>query len=333
MSLEIKKWEEIERNFTDCTLLIGNGASMAIDSRFGYGSLIEHAKKYELMKEDVNSLFDFFETYDFELILRLVWQSTNINKALSIHDYKTKHAYKHVRHCLIDTVRSIHPEFQEVSDQIPQLYNFIKKFKTVLSLNYDLILYWAVMYGQSQRDNHEVKDCFVSGKFDEDWRRFREPLRPTNNTTLVFYPHGSLILCRDRIESEYKIITRRDSINLLESILVEWNSEKYVPIFVSEGTTEQKVNSIKNSNYLNTVYREVLTSIGRKLVIYGWNIGEHDMHILHRIAQSGVKEVAISVYKNDHAYCYRIKQIVEEKLGRDVCVCFFDSLSSNCWNN
>lgn len=333
MSFKIYKWEEIENIFKGGALLLGNGASMAVDSRFGYASLIDYAQSRDLMHKDVQSLFNFFRTNDFELILRLVWQSTNINKALSITDYKTKHAYKHVRNCLIDTVRNIHPAYQEVSDQIPQIYYFIREFSTVLSLNYDLILYWAAMYGQSENDSSEVKDCFIYGIFDEDWRRLREPMSYLNKTTLIFYPHGSLVLCRDKIESERKIVIKNDSQNLLESILSKWNSEQYVPLFVSEGTVEQKVNAIKSSSYLNTIYREVITDLERKLVIYGWNIGEQDMHILNKMKQSSVNEVAVSVYNNDQNYCNRVEKIIKDNFGQNTTVHFFDSQSPNCWNN
>ncbi|QXB93275.1 DUF4917 family protein [Providencia rettgeri] len=333
MACEIYNWIDIESQFSESTLLIGNGASMAIDGRFGYQSLIEYAEKHGLMNSDVNKLFNFFKTTDFELVLRLVWQATNINMALEIEDDKTRNAYVHVRDCLIKAVRDIHPEYQEVSEQMPKVYNFIKKFKTILSLNYDLILYWTVMYGLSIRDNRELKDCFLNGEFESDWTRFREPMDYRKKTTLVFYPHGSLVLCRNKVESEFKIVTKGTKQNLLESILSAWNTGEYIPLFVSEGTVEQKINSIKNSNYLNTVYREVFADLGKKLVIYGWEIGEQDMHILERIKQSNVNEVAISVYSNNKAYCNRVEKLIKEKLGSGVLLYFFDSASPNCWNN
>lgn len=54
---------------------------------------------------------------------------------------------------------------------------------------------------------------------------------------------------------------------------------------MSEGTAEQKVKSIQGSCYLNTVYREVLTNLSSDLVVYGWGFGEHDIHLLKRIAK------------------------------------------------
>lgn len=287
------------------------------------------------MVPDVHELFKFFDTEDFELVLRLVWQATNINQVLDINDNKTRSAYLHIRDCLIEAVREIHPDYQQVTEQtISTIYSFIKQFRTVLSLNYDLILYWAVMYGLDKEDGYEVKDCFIKKRFDDDWRRFREPLkRNSTNTTLVFYPHGNLMLCRDKIESEYKITIRRDDNNLLQSILRKWETEDYVPLFVSEGTAAQKINAIKSSNYLNTVYREVLTDLGKNLVIYGWAISEQDQHILDRIKLSKPEKVAVSVYGNDQVYCNKVEQIIKDKFGVNTEIVFYKSDSSGCWKN
>ncbi|WP_425299656.1 DUF4917 family protein [Providencia rettgeri] len=328
-------WEEIESEFADGALLLGNGASMAVSGRFGYGSLIEHANNHGLMNDDVKRLFHFFDTKDFELVLRLVWQATNINEALQIADTKTRNAYLHVRECLIKSVRDIHPQYQEVSTHMSKISSFVKKFKTVVSLNYDLILYWAIMYDHKVHNspNHRIKDCFVNLQFYEDWRLLRKPYGRTQNATLVFYPHGNLALCRDRVEAETKITVVNDNEDLLNAVLRSWETGEKVPLFVSEGTAKQKVNSIKSSNYLNTVYREVFTSLKSKLVIYGWDIGEHDLHILDRIKHSEIKMVAISVYDKNQSYCNRVEQIIKDKLGTDIIIKFFDSQSPNCWNN
>ncbi|MPT45784.1 MAG: DUF4917 family protein, partial [Klebsiella sp.] len=36
-----------------------------------------------------NKSFRFFFLFDFELILRLVWQASNVNKSLEIPDHRT----------------------------------------------------------------------------------------------------------------------------------------------------------------------------------------------------------------------------------------------------
>lgn len=327
----ISQWSEIARYYCNGALLLGNGASMSVDSRFGYTSLIEHARTHGLLNQDIQQLFDFFETTDFELILRLVWQASNVNRSLNIHDERTHKAYMRVRECLIKSVRNVHPEYHEISHNLPVIYEFIKKFSTVISLNYDLILYWSIMYGVGVNDKHAIKDCFVRGKFYENWRRLRKPMYNERSTTLAFYPHGSLVLSRNNVESESKILSNEQ--DLLESILKAWESELVVPLFVSEGTSNQKVNSIHTSNYLNTVYREVLTGLHSTLVIYGWGLWDQDSHILKSLASSWVRRVAVSVYGNDQAYCNRVSHQIHQTLGHQITVEFFQSDSPGCWNN
>lgn len=330
MSFTIHPWFELAQRYNG-TILLGNGASMAVSPRFGYGSLLEHVTQRERLAEDVRRLFDFFRTEDFELILRIVWQATNVNKSLGIEDARTREAYLRIRECLIQAVRDVHPEHDEVNEQLPYIYEFLKRFNTVISLNYDLIVYWTMAYGLDINDRHQFKDCFLArGLFEQDWQRLRGMYGNERSNTLVFYPHGSLILCRNRVEQECKIHIR--GAGLLESILQRWQSEEVVPLFVSEGTHEQKANAIQSSFYLSTVYREVLAEPRENLVILGWGMGEHDVHLLKRMAVSGIQRVAVSVFRRDQTYCNRASLLIKEALGQNTLVDFFDSESPGCWN-
>lgn len=328
MPRQVTQWAEIVAEYRRGTILLGNGASIAVSPRFAYGSLLEHAQQNGLLTEDVGRLFDFFDTQDFELILRLVWQASNVNRSLQIPDDRTHAAYLRVRDCLIEAVRAVHPEHGEVQAHLPRMYQFLKSFDTVLSLNYDLLVYWTVTYGLNVQDDHAFKDCFLgNAMFDDDWQRFRRPFRERTNT-LVFYPHGSLALCRDAVEREFKIHTAEGG--LLEAILDEWRSERVVPLFVSEGTKPQKVASIQNSYYLSTVYREVLTSTRAVLTLFGWGLGEHDRHLLQRMRNTGIQRVAVSVFRNDQVYCNYAYQTIRDDLG-PVQIDFFDCESPGCW--
>ncbi|MBZ6668855.1 DUF4917 family protein, partial [Klebsiella michiganensis] len=253
---------------------------------------------------------------------------SNVNRSLQIPDNRTHQAYLRVRECLIQAVRDVHPEYEQVSDQLPNMYQFLKRFDTVLSLNYDLLVYWTMTYGLDIRDGHLFKDCFRGNRmFDDAWWRFRDPLFERTNT-LVFYPHGSLALCRNVVEQEFKIHNAGEG--LLEAILEQWRSEQVVPLFVSEGTMQQKVSSIQNSYYLSTVYREVLTSRRSTLTLLGWGLGEHDRHILKRMRGTGIQRVAVSVYRGNQVYCNYAYQVIQDDLG-PVPVDFFDSESPGCW--
>lgn len=79
-----------------------------------------------------------------------------------------------------------------VSGHLPRMYQFLRSFDTVLSLDYDLLVYWTMTYGLNILDGHLFKDRFLGdGMSNDEWRRFRKTYREQINT-LVFYPHGSL---------------------------------------------------------------------------------------------------------------------------------------------
>jgi len=329
MPYPVVPWEHIAQNYQRGTILLGNGASIAVSPSFGYDSLLDHARRENILSDDVQQLFHFFRTQDFELILRLVWQASNVNRSLQIPDNRTNQAYLNVRDCLIQTVRNVHPAYDLVSAHIPNMYHFLQRFDTVISLNYDLLVYWTMTYGLNIQDGHLFKDCFRNGTFDDAWWKFRDCYRERTNT-LVFYPHGNLALSQDTVEQELKIHNAGEG--LLEAILSAWRSERVVPLFVSEGTRQQKISSIQNSYYLSTVYREVLTSQRFTLTLFGWGLGEHDRHLLQRMRGTGIQRVAVSVFRGDQAYCNYAYQTIQDDLG-PVNVDFFDSEGPGCWIN
>ena len=103
----IFQWKDISKDFADC-LILGNGASMAVDSSFSYKNLFAEAEDTGLITKDVSSIFDHLKTKDFELVLRILWHAYHVNQALGLEEDRTTRAYDSVRKSLIKAVRSIH---------------------------------------------------------------------------------------------------------------------------------------------------------------------------------------------------------------------------------
>lgn len=333
----IKDWAEIKDDYENGNLIIGNGASVALHQKFRFDSLKEEAEKLRLFNEDISKLFIEFDTSDFELILRLVWHAKLVNKHLGIIDQKIDSAYENIKEALIKVVKEVHCEHSDIANQLPQLYQFTKQFRTVVSLNYDLILYWILMYGNRNEDGHRFKDCFQgSGLFRNNWQDLRNPIRKEKEVTLSLYQHGNLSIFRDTKNTETKV-QRGDFEGLLEVITSQWEDNK-IPLFVAEGTGTKKVESIKSSPYLSTIFYEVLPDLitqKANLVIYGWSLGKQESHLVKQIFknnQSG--KVAISIFQNNQEECHRIYRLIKnEKVAPNIEVEFFDSQSSGCWNN
>ncbi|EPQ9456933.1 DUF4917 family protein [Enterobacter cloacae complex sp. 2024EL-00711] len=331
----IKQWAEIEANYDD-TLLLGNGASIAVNSDFAYRSLCQ--KLTELSSDgQLAALFELFDTQDFELILHRLWIATQVNQQLGVPENATTEGYKLLRNLLIQCVSQNHPEHYEISGVLAKIRSFIGKFKTILSLNYDLIVYWASLLEDTTTG--KLKDCFINRLFNEqlDWSEFRDlhwkdRERGYKTTSLVFYPHGSLILAQDFSGQESKLHTNpRGDGNYLQQISRQWDSAAVTPVFVSEGTSKQKLSAIARSRYLDTVYREVLPEKKESIVIYGWSMGENDTHILDALKKSQPSRIAISVYGTDSSGCDAIEGMLKAVFGDGLLVEFFDSESANCW--
>lgn len=324
---KIYQWSEIKKYFTD-GLLLGNGASMAVHTGFGYGSLFDAARANEHITPEVAAVFDAFGVNDFELVLRRLWQAKVVNQTLGIQAGRVEEAYVQVRSALISTVRDVHISHDDALPHLKPIYTFMHGFKTVVSLNYDLVAYWALMQSKDELGGW-LKDCFVYGEFADDWEDKRTPYN-AEGSTLLFYPHGNLVLARDFDESERKVKAKGGQ-DLLDRILAEWEGEQAVPLFVCEGTSEHKVKSIAGSSYLQRVYREVLPKMGDSLVVYGWAMGDQETHILQRLKQARCKRVAVSVYQGNEGYIQHVQAKLREA-GLPEAI-FFDSASPGCWNN
>ena len=318
--VKVKQWEEIKDDFKAGSLLLGNGASMAVSDKFNYGSLFEEAVKRQHISEPVKQIFNSFGVNDFELVLRRLWQAKLVNKALDIEVEVVDKSYQKVRKALIATVRETHVDYHAAEKHLEHIWKFMKAFKKVISLNYDLIVYWAAMQG-----NHSVrssfKDCFNKDRNFDGWRG--------RNGTLFFYPHGNLVLRRSEFSGAKKITVGENS-KLLDSILDKWKVDNLAPVFICEGTKESKESSISSCAYLEKVFYEVLPNLEQNLVIYGWAMAEQDGHLLEQISKSKPQKVAVSVYKNDEVLIGRVKKQLED-IGVNK-VIFFDSESAGAWN-
>jgi hypothetical protein len=92
---DIVEWQTIQDRFCH-GLLLGNGASRAVNSNFGYDSLYEAATSLDYITQPVAQIFEQFGVQDFELVLRRLWQTKLVNKALSITSGQVDNAYSQV---------------------------------------------------------------------------------------------------------------------------------------------------------------------------------------------------------------------------------------------
>lgn len=331
--MKLDDWSKLKKRFKS-NLLLGNGASIAIDSRLSYRSLYEQVCESGNLNDELLNMFEHYKITNFEYILKLLLEASQVNEVLNIEEYKTKKYYYELRDALISTIRDIHPAYPSVKHLLIPIANFLANFTTVLSLNYDLLVYWSILAGNEEGKCQWFKDCFVHGEFEKDFDYLYKPHPPATGSTLVFYPHGSLFLATDIYGDEVKL-SRSIEDCLLETILSKWKEKDYIPLFVSEGTTTEKFRAITRSNYLNSVYDSALAEIKGSLVIYGWSASQQDEHIFDAIDHEGITDIAISVHTehpNWESYCVSIEdRIARTHHLRESKLYFFDSQCKGCW--
>jgi hypothetical protein len=329
MNYTIYKWNDIEEKYQGA-ILLGNGASIKFSQNFNYKSLKKHADQAQLIGQIGQRIFGHFNTDDYEKVLHMIYVAEQINAIVGVQENHTRQVYNEIKGSLITSVRNVHPDQYSLSASLENYGQFLRNFHTVCSLNYDLILYWSILLSNRIPDGHQFKDCFHSqSKFSHDWSEWRYSYdeRDRNGISLIFYPHGSLTLVQDETYGEIKLSVDH-SANLLETILGYWHNNDCTPLFVAEGTSEQKMESIRRSKYLSTVYNEVIPSINGDLTIFGWSMNEQDKHILRAIAKSNISRIAVSVHQNDLYYCQYVLKQIRQYLPEGVSIEFFDSESA-----
>ncbi|QGZ53536.1 DUF4917 family protein [Paraburkholderia acidiphila] len=329
MTHKIFNWLDIAEDFSQ-TLLLGNGASVAVHGEFGYSGLFEAAQVHRFIDASVQEVFTKFETNDFELVLRRLWQAKQVNTALGIAVKEVDEAYAVVRGALIKTVQKVHVSYEDAREHFEHIYKFMRRFRTVISLNYDLIVYWAAQFGNDELGSrYHFKDGFNKCVFADDWAMYREAYSGIENPTIFCYPHGNITLGMTTSLDERKLVA--GSQDLLNSIIDAWDTGTRSPIFVSDGTSKQKLDAILKSDYLRSVYGGPLSEVGESLVIYGWGIAKQEEHILDRIGAATPERIAVSVYDGMQAYCEHAYRALSDLGVKDIR--FFHSDSDGAWNN
>lgn len=330
----VKKWTELAPASGKWdTLLLGNGASCALSKKFSYPSLYEVARPS--IDTRTQAIFQKLRTSNFEEALFALHHTDIVSASLGLQAAEVQDVARSVRDALIGAVRSTHCTHSDVVVHLRKIGLWLKNFRTVVTFNYDITLYWAYLWVNSDKS---FADGFYNDDLDPDVLMFH-PLRDSKRTN-VYYAHGGLMLIVDGRGREVKIRKSLADNKFIEVVTKEW--EQSTPLFVSEGTREHKLDHIRRSPYLKHVYEKVLCQQGGKNVaIYGLSLHENDGHIIEALAKNPPASIAIGIYvpSSDEADQYAARQTMRWVSARikaarsleDVPLEFFDSSSPGCW--
>ncbi|MCP5468812.1 MAG: DUF4917 family protein [Deltaproteobacteria bacterium] len=315
-------------NNKDRILLLGNGFSISYgDSKLAYANLFEKAKQLSLFEGDqfirAKQLLEEVCSCDFELAMEKIEQALKVYEVLGIYGLygvkiqQMKNDATELKNVLIQVIQKTHPEQLNEDDKYSSCANFLKKFKEIYTLNYDLLLYWVIA--------KHLTSIFFDG-----FGFFNEPIWPSNNISKqnIFYLHGGLAFFN--FSSYIKKLTNSVCGNILtkfdESIL-----RGDIPIIVTGGNAQEKLKHIFSNNYLNYCYSKLKNhSDANNLFIFGFAFKDCDRHIIEAIQHRKFQRIYISYFENNEAW----KNKVNDKLGNNESqVCFFKAEDACIWSN
>lgn len=322
----------------DKNLLLGNGFSIAYDKTvFDYQNLINDSK----LPLKIKKIFKIFKTNDYELVLNnlKILSEAFHNRNIAV---ELLNLMQLIKRDLVRTILSKHPKSQfeiEIKRKENTLL-FLLNFDKIFTLNYDLLLYWVIMYHLDIKNakvcseyigadsNYKPDDGFEKNSpYDCVW---------TNNRGKqnIYYIHGTLPFFYDDIKT-YKIKYDTDNdVSLLKQIK-GYIKDNISPLVITEGNSDDKLQWIKQSTYLNDCYQQ-LGLIKDVLFIHGHSLDKKDKHIFEAINDNkNIKKIYISVHQQKENLKDKRKKsdtffATREKEGT-LNVEFYDAESVNIW--
>jgi len=261
-------------------LLLGNGFSISCDRRFCYDNLYDCASQN--YSDKLKALFTLEGNNNFEGVLKIIDDSINVNNIYEQHDFNVQlEADKTaVRDSLIRALLETHMiDTTELSDAYKRSCgDFLKPYFNVFTTNYDLLLYWV------ERANEGLQgyDGFGNDENNDaaDYVVFTERIGGKKG---CFFLHGALHIYRFNGQLR-KHTWCRTGTPLIEGIQEGFGRNQY-PLFVAEGSSENKMRQIMSDPYLDYCLGK-LGRIQDNLVTYGISFGDNDEHILKRIHEN-----------------------------------------------
>ncbi len=279
-------WDELSSQDWK-NLLIGNGFSINIWEKFGYGTLYDLAKSScvnaPLSKKEI-ALFEHLGSSNFEDVLRILYHAKIVDEQLgSPQEKEIESLYVNAKNALASAVSYAHIPPNTIGAL--EINNRLRPYKNVFSTNYDLIPYWSIM----SSDTWRFKDyfwgegnCFDISDTDVNADR-----------TKIHYLHGAIHLV-ELSNGKTKKLTA-NGLDRLSDLFDLAHPEQF-PLFISEGSSDWKLSRIKRNDYLRFCY-EKLGRIEGGLVVLGHSLHkDYDQHIIDILNVSAASRIAIGIW-------------------------------------
>ena len=320
------------------SLLLGNGFSIACSNIFSYDSILQ---KSSFCNSDL-----FCNTSDYEKVI----EDLNFKKEvyqLAYGEYEIAQMYEswseEIKWDLVKTLTKLHDKIYTSDKDNHNTFLFLSNFSNIFTLNYDLLLYWVIIYGvrlyQNNNDDYKnlvnynnfyPRDGFDRNENGDDCIWCLDKWKQN-----IYYLHGGLHLFYDT-KNTYKLTYNDNNNN--QTIIDKtryWLELGTSPLVIAEGNSDDKLKWIRGNHYLNYCY-EQLFQIQGVLFIHGHSLDNKDKHIFDAInANLNIKAVYISIFDpitNEENMRQKANKLFSERIkNKSLVVDFYDAASVNIW--
>jgi hypothetical protein len=310
--MEINDWQDIQTDFSFSDVFFGNGLSIYFSEHFNYKNILELFLENGSLK--MRKLFESYSTVNFEQVLKNLDIAIETMNLFSFDTKEVQEIKTEIKNGLLTIIEKVHPRPNYVkSDKLSKVASFLDEMNDVYTTNYDLMPYYAILNSVDYGDYFFEGDNLRYKKFNQNDLYDRKH---------IYYLHGSLFI----FQQEYSTLKMKKSSthrSLIEVIAEHLNDNKY-PLFISEGSSEKKLEAIRLNPYLNFCFEKLQKNENENIVVYGSSLSEQDEHIINAI-NSNYKNIAISIYSYDKKKQLEKKMNYISSLFENSNVVFFKS--------
>lgn len=330
---------------TKPNVILGNGFSMAYNPElFGYSALAAKAAESGEFPAAATAVMTAQQTQDFERVMRQLSETADTLSAIDPAGHSAliktlRHEVAQLRESLALAIAALHPDRPyDVDDEAyKRVRTFLGHFHRIFSVNYDLLLYWALMQEFDDDTEHRTtddgfRDSGIEGDETVLWNIY------DTGGQIVYYMHGALHLFEGP-DGLRKITFVRTNRPLIDQVRDQLAARRY-PLYVAEGDSASKISRISESGYLTRGLRSI-AACNAGIVVFGHSLDPNDNHIFEAVVRSGCPRLAVSIYGDAKSTeNLEVQARAQALIGRRAAwnekkpleVGFFDAATVHLWN-
>ena len=322
-------------------LLLGNGFSIACRPNiFQYAKLFEQAD-FSALTASARDAFNRLKSTDFERVIKAIRDAAAVAAGYGLTPPQVEQMLADadaLKELLVQTIAKSHPARpSDIDDaEYAACQTFLANFQNTYTLNYDLLLYWTHMHREiegeiSSDDGFRTSQTDIETDTESEYVVWEAGQSHQQN---LWFLHGALHVFDSGTEIQ-KYTWTRTGVRLIEQTR-DALSKNFFPLFVAEGTSAEKLERIRHSDYLAKAYRS-FQAIQQCLFIYGHSLAKNDEHFLKLIERGKLSHLFVGLF-GDPASDVN-KTIVRRARAMEIArgtkkplkVDFYDSVTAKVW--